>query len=338
MMKTKHKNIPIFIPHEGCPNCCVFCSQRKITGVYDTKKNIDDELKTARNIIEESLETIDSPKNTEIAFFGGSFTAIDESRMISLLELANEYLRAGRIDGIRLSTRPDFIDEHKLSILKKYGVTDIELGVQSMSETVLKACKRGHSASISEKSGRMIVENGFNYVGQMMIALPESTLEDELRTAKSIIDSGAKFARIYPTVVIENTELHEMYLKGEYTVLELDETVERAARVLELFEENGVKVLRIGLQSSEEMEKNPFFVSAFGELAWGRLFYRRMSKLLETTKEKNVSFVVGEGYVSKAVGQRRENVKRLEEKYGVRIKVKPSKTLEGSSVLIENNK
>lgn len=320
-MTKKHKNIPIFIPHEGCPNCCVFCSQRKITGVKDTALSLSDELERCRAIIEESLATIKETDTTEIAFFGGSFTAIDETRMIELLKLGYEYVEKKKVSGIRLSTRPDFIDEHKLNILKRYGVKAIELGVQSMSERVLSACKRGHTAEDSKRSGRLIVEHGFEYVGQMMIGLPESTLESELMTANEIIESGARFSRIYPTITIEGTELYQMYLGGSYSPLELDEAVERSSRVLELFVKNGVKVLRIGLQASEEMEKNPFFHSAFGELAWGRLYYRMMREKLDGINAGTVIFKVEKSHVSKAVGQKRENVIRLESESGKRIRI-----------------
>ncbi|MBP3387910.1 MAG: radical SAM protein [Clostridia bacterium] len=323
-MTKKHKNIPIFIPHEGCPNCCVFCSQRKITGVKDTELSLLTELGRCRALIEESLKTIDGTSETEIAFFGGSFTAIDEERMIALLELGYEYVKNGRVSGIRLSTRPDFIDEHKLNILKQYGVKAVELGVQSMSDEVLMACKRGHKADDSRRSGRMIAEYGFEYVGQMMIGLPESTLETELMTAREIIESGAKCSRIYPTITIEGTELYQMYLDGRYRPLELDEAVERSSRVLELFLENGVKVLRIGLQSSEEMEKNPFYHSAFGELTWNALYYRKMKELLKGIEEKSVVFTVEKTHVSKAVGQKRSNVVRLAQESGKNIKIKGS--------------
>lgn len=321
-MTKKHKNIPIFIPHEGCPNCCVFCSQRKITGVKDTATALSDELKRCKAIIDEATKTIANASSTEIAFFGGSFTAIDETRMTELLKLGYEYIENGKVSGIRLSTRPDFIDEHKLNILKRYGVKAIELGVQSMSDSVLLACKRGHTADDSRKSGRLIVKHGFEYVGQMMIGLPESTLESELLTAKEIIESGAKFSRIYPTITIEGTELYQMYLDGSYVPLTLDEAVERSSRVLELFLENGVKVLRIGLQSSEEMEKNPFYHSAFGELAWGELYYRKMRKLLKEVKSDSVLFTVESSQVSKAVGQKRKNILKLERESGKRIKIK----------------
>lgn len=321
-MTKKHKNIPIFIPHEGCPNCCVFCSQRKITGVKDTAVSLTDELERCRAIIEESLETVTDASAAEIAFFGGSFTAIDETRMVELLKLGYEYIERSKVSGIRLSTRPDFIDEHKLNILKRYGVKTIELGVQSMSDNVLSACKRGHTAADSKKSGRLITDHGFDYVGQMMIGLPESTLESELLTAKEIIESGAKFSRIYPTITIEGTELYQMYLDGRYVPLSLDEAVDRSSRVLELFLENGVKVLRIGLQSSEEMEKNPFFHSAFGELAWGELYYRKMKEKLSGIDGDGVLITVAESHVSKAVGQKRKNVIRLEREFGKRIKIK----------------
>ena len=197
----RHINIPIFIPHLGCPNQCVFCNQRKISG----RESFD--LNSVSLEIENALSTVDSNDEVEIAFFGGSFTGIDRTLMVSLLEIAHSYILEGRVGSIRCSTRPDYIDEEILSILKKYGVKTIELGLQSTSARVLENAKRGHNFEAELKSCRMIVENGFDLVGQMMIGLPSSDIESEIRTAEFITSVGAVGARIYPTVVFYGTEL-----------------------------------------------------------------------------------------------------------------------------------
>ena len=173
----KHANIPIFIPHLGCPNDCVFCNQRSISGhmSFDESK-VRFEIKEALS----SIEKIGEIEEVEIAFFGGSFTGIDRSLMVYLLETAHEYITAGRVDSIRLSTRPDYISEEILDILEKYGVRTIELGLQSMCDDVLIRSRRGHDASTAERACRMIKERGFSLIGQMMIGLPGSDIQKEL--------------------------------------------------------------------------------------------------------------------------------------------------------------
>jgi len=201
-MNKKHINIPVFIPHLGCPNQCVFCNQKTISGVMEFDPSQVD------RIITEALSTIDiSSSDVEIAFFGGSFTGIDYSLMCELLSIAYSYVKKGSVSSIRLSTRPDYIDDRILNTLKKYGVKTVELGLQSVSEKVLQTCKRGHTALDAEKACRLIREYGFELVGQMMIGLPGSSLEDEMNTAEFILRNGASGARIYPTVVLQQTEL-----------------------------------------------------------------------------------------------------------------------------------
>jgi histone acetyltransferase (RNA polymerase elongator complex component) len=186
----------------------------KITGKSRLDPPLGEELYLLRQTVEESLKTLPKSCDSQLAFFGGSFTGIERERMIALLETGYEYVKSGNLKGIRISTRPDYIDGEILDILKKYGVTDIELGIQSMNDRVLKACARGHKAEISYKSAELILKYGFNFVGQMMIGLPESTAEDEIETADAIIKMGATGARIYPTVVFADTNLYDMMKKS----------------------------------------------------------------------------------------------------------------------------
>ena len=211
----KHVNIPIFIPHLGCPNQCVFCNQRTISGVEQF------DIANVKKEIEDALSTVDSSQEAEIAFFGGSFTGIDRNLMISLLELAYGYVTDGKVKSVRCSTRPDYIDEEILDILKKYGVTTIELGLQSSSDEVLSVSKRGHTRADEARSCDLIVQRGFELVGQMMIGLPASTLESEMETARFIVEHGAVGARIYPTVVFYETELCQMAKRGDYSPISL---------------------------------------------------------------------------------------------------------------------
>ena len=312
----KHANIPIFIPHYGCPNACVFCNQVRITGKpsfteYDVRKEIDTALKTLGDTI----------TDVEIAFFGGSFTAIPRNEMLTLLKISDEYLKAGSISSVRLSTRPDAIDEEILTVLKSHGVGTIELGIQSTSPDVLSICKRGHTAEHSEKACKLIKKHGFNLIGQMMIGLPCSTLQDELKTAQDIINFGADGARIYPTVVLEGTELSRMEKSGSYIPLTVEDATERCAHVLDLFSENSVQVIRIGLCANEILENEASrksYHAAIGELVRARVFRKRMEALIDlhTNLEGcNIIFAVPKGKISQAMGQKKSNVEYLKKKF-----------------------
>ncbi len=316
-MIKKHANIPIFIPHEGCRNECVFCNQRTITG---TCQSSDRDIVPE---IEKALSTIPDDYEVEIAFFGGSFTGIGIDRMTRLLNAAYEYVKSGKVQSIRLSTRPDYIDEEILSILKSRGVTHIELGIQSMKQHVLDACKRGHTVKDTKTACRLINEYGFILGGQMMIGLPCSTAEDEIYTAQKNCEMGAKEARIYPCVVFENTELCEMAKKGEYEPISVEEAVKRSSNVYKVFKESGVNVLRIGLQASENLsDENEVFGGAnhpaLGELVMGEYFYSRILEsvgLIENIAIKNkknrLIIYCSDKSVSKISGQNKRNKERL---------------------------
>ena len=334
----RHINIPVFIPHLGCPNQCVFCNQKSISGV----KEFDPDSLT--EIIESALSTVNDGDEVEIAFFGGSFTGIDRSLMISLLERAHKYIELGKVKAIRCSTRPDYIDEETLDILERFGVRTIELGLQSVSDEVLKISKRGHNFEAELKACQLIVERGFDLVGQMMIGLPGSTIEDEIRTAEFIVKMGAVGARIYPTVVFKDTELCSMTECGFYTPLELSDAVSRSAKVLEILTSGGVKVIRIGLQASENLSDESCYLagpnhSALGEMVIGETYYNKICKILSEknlTGEENITVLVPKGAMSKAVGQNKKNKIRLTEMFG-KISFKESDNLSEYSLSVEIN-
>lgn len=343
MAKRKHANIPIFIPHLGCPNNCVFCNQRSISGHMSfDESTVPREIENALDSIAKMGGDID----TEIAFFGGSFTGIDRSLMISLLETAHSYIMDGRVNSIRLSTRPDYIDEEILEILEKYGVRTIELGLQSMSEKVLLATKRGHGAEQAFEACRLVKKHGFDLIGQMMIGLPSSDPSDELETAKKICELGADGARVYPTVVFYETELCKMAVDGAYTPLTNEEAVVRTKEVLKIFDEHGVPCIRVGLCASENLSSDSAVYgganhSAIGELAMGEVFYDKMCELIEKIPdagEKNILFYVAPGATSKAVGQKRKNINRIKDKYFVKKHIKSVKILEKIGLLGYNIK
>lgn len=263
----KHYTIPFFIPHKGCTEECIFCDQNRITG----EKMPDPATVPVK--IERYLSTMpEEDVHVEVGFFGGSFTGIPMWRQDKFLSPVKAFLKKGRIHGIRLSTRPDLITNEKLTFLKRKGVTTIELGVQSMSNKVLKASKRGHTAEDTEKASGKILGKGFNLGHQMMLGLPESGLEEEMYTARRIKELGAREVRIYPTLVIKGTELADMWSRREYKPLSLKEAVERAARLISYFESHNIKVIRCGLhpskglESGEEYLAGPFHPS-FGQKA-----------------------------------------------------------------------
>lgn len=245
----KHAIIPIFIPHRGCPNDCVFCNQKKITA-----RDADVTPQSVRDTIEKYLETIRgrSLETVEAAFFGGSFTGIPIEEQSAFLAVAKEYKDRGEIDKIHISTRPDYINEEILDNLRRYGVEVIELGVQSFDEEVLAAAGRGHGVKDVEDACRLIHEYGCFTLGiQLMIGLPKDSKEKCIRSAKRAIEMKPAIARLYPTVVIKDTELAEMLKRGEYEALGVDEGVETVKEMYKLLTEAGIKVIRVGLKSTD---------------------------------------------------------------------------------------
>ena len=315
----RHVNIPVFIPHLGCPNDCIFCNQRSISG----KRSFDEGA--VKDGIEAALATVPDCE-AEIAFFGGSFTGIDRGLMIRLLDTAENFVRDGRVTGKRLSTRPDYISREILDILSRYTVKTVELGIQSMDDNVLSAAKRGHTAADSENACRLVKEYGFSLVGQMMTGLPYSTPESEIMTAERICGLSADGARIYPTMVFHGTELEKMTLDGRYIPPVPDDAVSRTAGVLGVFVSHGVPVIRIGLHSGETLYAEDgiafgAYHPAMGELVEGELYYRAECRELEKysgmTSGRTAVFTVPSAEISKAAGQKRRNTVRLINNFGL---------------------
>lgn len=336
-MKKRHVNIPIFIPHLGCPNNCVFCNQRTISGHGDFK------IERVRREIDDALSTLDVNTEREIAFFGGSFTGIDRELMIELLDLAESYVERGLVGEIRLSTRPDYISDEILDILSKYSVKTIELGLQSLNDCVLFASKRGHSSECALKACRAIKERGFSLIGQMMIGLPKSSAKDEINTAELICMVGADGARVYPTVVFADTELAEMMKAGEYEPLDTEAAVERTKNVLGIFDSYGVPCIRVGLCASENLRDASLAIagathSAIGEMAMSELFYERICKELDARSVCGGSLViyVAQGATSKAIGQKKKNKEKICKKYCLEsLKVLEKSELLGYNIILE---
>ena len=320
-MSAVHSNISIFVPHLGCPNMCVFCNLRSISG----RQSFD--VSTVVSQIEEALSTVSQEIKCEIAFFGGSFTGIDRALMIRLLDTAQRYVECGQVSSIRLSTRPDYIDREILEILSGYAVKTIELGLQSMDDGVLIATKRGHTVKEAEDACRAVVDAGFSLVGQMMIGLPASNLQKELATAERICALGASAARIYPTVVFYDTPLCQMAQAGDYGALTTEQAAARTAEVLRIFLQNGVPCIRIGLCASEALVSDEAVFAgpnhpALGELVWNAYYYKEIRTALENAglQGEEIVLEVEASACSKIIGQKRSNLIRLQRETATRVK------------------
>ena len=269
----KHAIIPVFISHRGCPNDCVFCNQKKITA-----RSGDVTPDDARRTIEEHLSTLSKMnlETIEIAFFGGSFTGIPLEDQKAFLAVAKEYKDAGKVHAIHLSTRPDYISREILDNLKSYNVDVIELGVQSLDPEVLRLSGRGHNAEIVYESAALIKEYGFTLGIQLMIGLPGDSLEKCIFSAEETVKIGPQIARLYPTVVISETELYEQYLRGEYTPLTEEEAIVRTKAMYEILDNAGINIIRVGLKSSDIMESQLAFHPAFRQLVESRIARERI--------------------------------------------------------------
>lgn len=350
----KHSNISIFVPHIGCPHRCSFCDQNTISGAQHAPTGGE-----VREICEKALREVKSPENAEIAFFGGSFTAIPKKYMTELLDAASQFVGEGKFRGIRCSTRPDCIDREVLGLLKDYGVTAIELGAQSMSDKVLEANERGHTAQDVADSSCLIREYGFELGLQMMIGLYQSTGEDEWMTAERIIEIHPDTVRIYPVVILKGTRLAELYESGEYQLFggaagmrsyyDFDDVAETAAAFLRMFEEGGIKVIKCGLHASEFVEKDMvggFYHPAFRELCESRIYRDIIDEELIRTgvpdlaklgrdealkklesMNGSVTVAVAPSCISKAMGHKKSNYYYFKEQ-GIDIKVVGDESLQ----------
>ncbi|MDD5508397.1 MAG: radical SAM protein [Bacteroidales bacterium] len=351
MPSIKHYTIPIFVPQLGCPHQCVFCDQRKISGALRVPDATEVEA-----IIQKHLATIPHENShIEIGFFGGSFTGIDPALQKQYLSIASRFLPpsspptcrpvdlptnrpASRFslpiaEGIRVSTRPDCIDEERLHLLKEYGVTTIELGAQSMDDEVLKRSGRGHTTTDTERASALILLMGFKLGLQMMIGLPSDTMERSLFTACRIVELGASSTRIYPTLVIKNTPLAQLYREGKYDPLSLEEAVRWSAAICRIFEETGVTILRMGLHPSEglitgrDLLAGPYHPS-FRELVETVLWEEDFREAMSGEYDGPITIHVSPGQYNVAIGYRAANKKMLSGKYD-RVKFIKNDSLQG---------
>lgn len=326
--------IPIFVPHLGCPNDCVFCNQKSISGEQrmitkeDVKKTIDFYLDNIR----------DKESKKEVAFFGGSFTGIEIEKQAEFLQTAYEYIKQGKIDSIRISTRPDYIDKKILKMLKKYKVETIELGVQSANDYILKQSQRGHTFEDVKKASKLIRWYGFKLGHQMMVGLPESTRLDEINTARELIKLKPKMVRIYPVLVIKNTKLEKDYMNEKYKPLTVVQAVEICKELVVMFKKKGIEIIRIGLQNTDtitdpkqsgsEVVAGPYH-PAFRQLVESGLWYDTIVTKIKqlNVKVKKVEITVNPQDANNVIGHKRENIEKLKDMYSLDLIVKQDESI-----------
>ncbi len=311
--------IPVFVPHKGCPFDCIYCNQKTISGQVteageaDIRKTIEEYLHTSRDAF------------VEIGFYGGSFTGISKEEQQWYLEIGLSYIKSGKVKQMRLSTRPDYIDYDILDFLSGYGVKTIELGAQSLDNQVLNSSNRGHDMETVVKASKMIRKKGFSLGIQTMIGLPGDTEEKALNTAKTVISMAPDIVRIYPTLVIRDTFLQNMYETGKYTPLSLEEAVDISARLLELYEENNINVIRIGLQPTESISETGEVVAgpfhpAFRQLVQSRLMRNKLEKYFrenELFNIKEINIECSPKNISNIIGQKRENLRKIMDEFSI---------------------
>ena len=315
----RYSNIPIFIPELACPHQCVFCDQEKIIGL-----NLIPKPNEIPKIVETNLATLDNNRIIDIAFFGGSFTGIPFELQEEYLKEAYTFIKTNRISGIRLSTRPDYIDVKRLELLKKYGVTTIELGAQSTNDSVLIKSGRGHSFKDIQNASKLILDYGFKLGLQMMIGLPEDTFETAMQTANDIIELGANSTRIYPTLVIKGTALEKLYKNGIYQPLSLENAVSWSKEILRTFEKNNITILRVGLHPSEELVDGKSLIAgpfhpSFKEMVMTEIWNEIIFENLNGAKSKNLIIKVNNKQLNYAVGYKGRNKNQLLAK-GIKVK------------------
>ena len=325
--------IPIFVPHLGCKQCCTFCDQKTISG--ETKQVTADDV---RNTIEYYLQNFKNDNYVEVAFFGGSFTAIPIETQKELLEAVQPYIKGKKVDSIRLSTRPDAIDKNILKMLKKYHVKTIELGVQSSNNYILERCKRGHTFEDVKKASKLIRKYRFKLGHQMMVGLPESTEKDDIKTAEDIIKLKPKLVRIYPVLVIKGTGLEREYRNKEFTPLTVGQAVERSKEILRLFAKKNIQVIRIGLQNTEtiadpknkdsEVVAGPYH-PAFGQLVEDSIWYDKIVYEIKKINAKviRVEIEANSQNINNIIGHKKENINKLKDTYAVITTVKANNSI-----------
>lgn len=323
-MSARESIIPVFVPHLGCPNDCVFCNQRRISG-----STVPATAETVREAVRNAASLDTAGRKRQLAFYGGSFTAIPRAEQESLLAAAKEYLDSGELDSVRLSTRPDAIDGEVIGRLLRCGVETVELGAQSMDDGVLRLSGRGHTAADVENASRQIKAAGLKLILQMMTGLPGDTDEKDIETAKKLIALRPDGVRIYPTVIVRDTALYDLWRCGRYTEHTVEDAVRVCAKLLPLFEEAGIPVIRLGLNPTEELSGGAAaggaYHPALGELVRARIMLERAREAMRgVAPGSSVIIHVAPSKLSQTIGQHRSNIDALLAESGAAsIKVRP---------------
>ncbi len=338
-MNPKRCIIPVFVPHLGCPNNCVFCNQRSISGQTEPATE-----KTVVEAISQGLERLSAPGQVQLAFYGGSFTAIPIAIQNELLSAVLPFFSSAfskpRLQSIRISTRPDAMNRETLARLKTYHVSTIELGTQSMCNDVLQASGRGHTAEDTENAAELVKKHGFELIMQMMTGLPGDSWEKTLETAKRIIALKPDGVRIYPTVIVENTPLCNMWQAGMYAEHTVEQAVDWCAKLVPLFEKAGIPIIRLGLNPTEELSGGGALAGAyhpaFGELVYSRVLLERARELLRGKNlTDSVILGVNKSRISIMAGQHRQNTEKLKAEFGIKdLKIRPADIPKDSVILL----
>ncbi|MDD3429247.1 MAG: radical SAM protein [Oscillospiraceae bacterium] len=320
-VQMKHANLSIFVPHMGCPQSCSFCNQRNISGAEKPPTSAE-----VTRLCNTYLPKAEQGSNTEIAFFGGSFTAIDYTFMVALLQAAYPFVQQGRAAGIRISTRPDAIDANILNTLKQYGVTAIELGAQSMDDEVLKANRRGHTVQQVCAAAQAIQAHGFSLGLQMMLGLygEQDACAYAQKTAQAFLALCPDTVRIYPTLVVAGTQLAEWYTQGQYTPLTIDAAADICAQLIPAFEAADIRVIRVGLHADESLASTVLagpYHPAFRQIAESRIYLHKMQQGFASRLKGTYTVCVPKGELSTAAGQKKCNLQQLfKQGYTVTVK------------------
>ncbi len=304
--------VPVFIPHAGCPHRCVFCNQVSITGSDGGALSPEN----VRRRIQQFLAFNQGRRHpVEIAFYGGNFLGLEEAAIGSLLETAAQFVHRGRADGIRFSTRPDTIDDARLDLLENHAVAAVELGVQSMDDHVLALSRRGHSAADTLRAVERLKDRGLSIGLQMMVGLPGEDEAGALASARKIAALQPDFVRIYPTLVIENSPLARWYRRGDYAPLKLEDAVDRVANIHRIFSSRNIRVIRMGLQASRDLDDGVSVLAgpyhpAFGHLVHAALFLKKARQALQACRLRRdrVTLSVHPKNISRLRGLKNANI------------------------------
>ncbi len=333
--------VPVFLPHAGCPHQCVFCNQRTVTG---TSTTIVEAAAVERAMALYAGHRDPDTRPVQIAFYGGNFLGLPGGMIRSLLAAASRFVEAGRADSIRFSTRPDTVDDNRLGLLGDYPVSTVEIGAQSMSDRVLDQSRRGHRAVDTINAVHLLKKSGFEVGVQMMVGLPGDTRETALSSGHDIAALGPAFVRIYPTLVLAGSPLGRQYAQGRYHPLDLDAAVEVTKHLLILFYNHRIPVIRMGLQSSTELEDGSSVMAgpyhpAFGHLVYEALFFDAVSNRFNAhPPDKTVRLVVHPRNMSKLRGLNNRNMKRLTDQFQLcRLTIETDASLPANMVVVNDH-